>query len=68
MSTVEIPDVKALKETEKAVLCFIDEEEIWVPKSVIDEESEVQGENDDGTLVIQKWFALKNEALEPYAD
>jgi len=35
---------------------------VWVPKSVIDDESEVFSAKEDensGTLVVQRWFAEK---------
>ena len=60
---VEIEDVQAIRETEKALLCQIKGEEIWVPRSQIREESDVKDAGDDGTLVVSNWFATK-EGLE----
>lgn len=31
----------------------------WIPKSVIDDDSEVYQKGDEGTLVLPEWFALK---------
>lgn len=67
MNTVDI-SVTCETETEKAILVMFDEgprmgETVWVPKSVIDEESEVQGTGDEGLLCIAEWFAEK-EGLE----
>lgn len=48
-------------ETVKAIL-FEDAgsgEEFWIPKSVIDEDSEVQGLADEGTLIVAEWWAEK---------
>jgi hypothetical protein len=59
----EIDDVTCKVETEKALLCVIDKEELWIPKSVMSEDSEVQGKGDSGTLVVKEWYALK-EHLE----
>jgi len=59
---------ECIKETEKAVLVKLDdpnypdlrEEELWIPKSVIDDDSEVYGEDENsGTLIIKYWFAEK---------
>ena len=69
MSTVMIPEVKVLRETEKALLVLTDEgEEVWVPKSVVDEDSEVYQKDDEGTLIVQEWFAKKTEEFQGYVD
>jgi hypothetical protein len=52
-------DVEAIKETDLALLCVVDGEEIWIPKSVIDNDSEVQEEGDSGVLSVKEWFARK---------
>jgi hypothetical protein len=54
---VWIDDVHCLRSTESAVLCLIENEEIWIPQSQIDDESEVWEEGDSGTLVISQWIA-----------
>lgn len=65
----EVPDVVVLRVTEKALLCKTPEgEEVWVPKSVVDDSSEVQEAHDEGTLVVQKWFAKKTDELLDYVD
>jgi hypothetical protein len=59
--TVMVHDVKAIHETAKALLCVIDGQEVWIPKSQIDEEeSEVQEVGDEGILVIPTWLADRN--------
>jgi len=55
--TVEIDDVFVKIETEKALLCQIDEEEFWIPKSQIAEDSEVYKKNQTGTLTVARWLA-----------
>ena len=57
--TVQIHDVIAIKETEAALLVEIEGEEFWIPKSQIDDDSEVYEENTEGTLIIPLWFAEK---------
>lgn len=56
-NTCEIENVRGVKETDLAVLCEIDGEEHWIPKSQIDDDSEVYGEDHEGTLVISQWIA-----------
>ena len=56
---VRVPDVIATKDSGKALLCKIDEEDVWIPHSQIDDESEVFKEGDTGTLVISLWIASK---------
>lgn len=33
--------------------------EVWVPKSVLHDDSEVCGEGDEGRLAVKTWFARK---------
>ena len=52
--------------TEKALMFYVDatETEVWVPKSVIHEDSEIEEDadkGDEGILVVKEWFADKNE-------
>ena len=55
--TVKIENVVAKRETEAALLCEIDGEDHWIPKSQIDEDSEVYAEGHQGSLVITQWIA-----------
>jgi hypothetical protein len=36
-----------------------DDPEVWIPKSVVHDDSEVYTEGTDGELVIHYWFAQK---------
>lgn len=58
---VSIDNVECTRETAAAILCAIDGRQHWIPKSQIDEESEVNGEGDEGTLVISRWLAEQKE-------
>lgn len=50
--------VTALKETDAAILVrFEDGIEAWIPKSQIDDDSEVYAKGHEGTLVITYWLA-----------
>lgn len=42
-------------------LCVLraEEEEYWIPKSVIDDDSDVWEKGDEGDCVIKEWFAEK---------
>jgi hypothetical protein len=57
---VEFKAVECVKETERALLCIIDGEEKWIPKSQITEDSDVNDEGDIGTLVVTEWFAIQD--------
>jgi hypothetical protein len=52
-------DVTCLQETEMAILVDIPEllEHQWVPKSQIDDDSEVYKRGTNGSLVVSDWFA-----------
>lgn len=52
-----IEDVSCLRETASAILCRIDGEEVWIPQSQVDDDSEVFAEGDEGALVISQWIA-----------
>ena len=44
--------------TAKALLCDIDGRDYWIPKSqIIEAESEVNDQDDEGTLVMTQWIA-----------
>lgn len=62
---IEIEDVECVKETDRALCLSIPdyEDEVWIPKSVVSEDSDVTSEGDEGRLIIHQWFADK-EGLE----
>lgn len=39
------------------LLCLIDEEEHWIPRSQIDDDSEVYEVGHSGELVVSQWIA-----------
>jgi hypothetical protein len=53
-------------ETDKALHCIQDVQEdgdldpFWVPKSVVDDDSQVYQKGHRGTLVVKHWWAAKN--------
>jgi hypothetical protein len=53
-----IEDVMPIAATEKALLVQVDSVQVWIPKSLIDDESEVYSmKSGAGTLVIPGWLA-----------
>jgi hypothetical protein len=64
-----VRNVTVLAETEAgvkdegAILCEIEGEEIWIPKSQIHEDSEVYAKGTDGDLIITEWIAGKKGLL-----
>ena len=58
-----IEGVKVVDETVKAVRVQIDDRQVWIPKSVIHDDSEVWKIGTEGELVVARWFAEK-EGLE----
>lgn len=59
VATTKIEDVEVLRETDDAILVQFDNQELWVPKSVIHDDSEVYEMGCDGTLIIAEWWAEK---------
>ena len=65
-SSVSFEDVTVVGKTAKAMLCNIDGEEHWVPRSQVHDDSEVfvndkeEIEGSPGKLVVQRWWAQKN--------
>lgn len=59
LDPVEIDGCKCIRQTAKAILVRQDDLEFWVPQSVVQDDSEVWKEGDEGTLVIAGWFAEK---------
>lgn len=60
---IEIDVEEVTVETDKAILIWTDGEAFWIPKSQIDESSEVQGKGDSGTLLIPEWLAKEKGIL-----
>lgn len=56
----EFRNAKCKRETEKALLVRFDEEDHWIPRSVVIEGPGFVSEvGDEGTLAIKTWFAKK---------
>ena len=55
--SVEFADVEAIHETDDALLCLIDEEKVWIPKTQVKDDSEVYEIGHKGKLVVSEWIA-----------
>lgn len=61
---VEIEVDEVLTERDSALLFLIDDNEIWIPKSLIDlSESEATEEGESGIVYIQRWKAEELELV-----
>lgn len=57
MATFEVY-AECLAETPSAILVDVGEDKpVWIPKSQIDDASEVREKGDEGELVIPEWLA-----------
>lgn len=56
---IELENVTVVKDSGQALLCDIDGDEVWIPQSQIDDDSEVYREGDSGKLIISEWIALQ---------
>lgn len=54
---VRVEGVSVIKSMDKAILCEISGEKIWIPLSQVGDDSEVREEGDEGDLVITEWIA-----------
>ena len=56
----ELQVEEVLKDSGQALLCLFETgDEVWIPKSQIDDDSEVYEEGTTGTLIIPLWLAGK---------
>lgn len=62
---VEIEDVEVVLMTTEAILCRINDDEVWIPLSQLGDNSEVfdDEEHKSGTLVIPEWLAIAKNVL-----
>lgn len=61
MSEFVISDSKCVHETEKAILvsALMFDEDMWIPKSVLSNDSEVYKKGTTGDCIVSGWFAEK---------
>lgn len=56
----EFEDVHCDAESDKAIKVVIGQDEYWIPKSQIHDDSEVYTKNTNGTLIVAEWWAEKS--------
>jgi hypothetical protein len=53
-------DAECVAETERAIRCRLETgDEVWIPKSVVHDDSEVYALDHSGKLVVAGWWAEK---------
>jgi len=57
--TVEFEDTHCIKDTDDAILVVVDDRQVWIPQSQVDDDSEVYEKGHSGTLVISEWIAIQ---------
>ena len=59
--SVDMGKALIISETNSAILAKLEsKEEIWIPKSVVHDDSEVSSLDDEGVLIVKHWWAEKN--------
>lgn len=60
---VRLGAATCVRETDKAILVEVDdfEHQAWIPKSCIHDDSEVFEAGGEGELIVQTWFAKKED-------
>lgn len=67
---VAFENVRVKRASPKAMLCVINDEEHWIPRSQVHDDSEVFVDDTEaiqgspGKLVITRWFARKNGLVD----
>lgn len=58
---VEVGRGEVVAETDLAICVELEghDDEVWIPKSQISDDSEIWQKGDEGELVVNKWFAEK---------
>lgn len=56
---VHVQVERIVKETDKALLCLIDGEEIWIPTSQIADSDDYREGDEDCEISVTSWFARK---------
>lgn len=60
---VEIDDVRVIRELERSIIIDYAREELIIPKSQISPKSKVEGEGDEGVLIIPRWLAEDRDMI-----
>ncbi len=60
---VAFPHVSVVRETTAALLCRIDGDDHWIPKSHIHDDSEVYEMGTNGELIVSEWIATEKRLV-----
>lgn len=60
---VKFENITCKAESERAILVEIEGDEYWIPKSQVDDDSEVYAKDHSGELVISEWIAEQKGIL-----
>lgn len=62
---IQLEDVKGIRlsSNKLALWCWIDDREVCIPQSQIDDDSEVWQPGHSGTLIVSEWIALQKELI-----
>lgn len=66
MTGFYLDDCTIVRETDKAILVRIgdqDDNEVWIPKSQIHDDSDIWKEGESGRLIITEWIAKQKGFL-----
>jgi hypothetical protein len=56
---VEFEVTNVLAATDLALLCVIEGQEVWLPRSQLQDGTEVEDRGDSGTVVLPEWLAVE---------
>lgn len=56
---VDIKDVRLIRETAKAYLIEVEQVEVWIPKSQVED-----FDQEEGWLVIPRWLAIEKGLID----
>lgn len=60
---VEFHDVVVIRDSDNAIFVEIEDQEVWIPKSQLHDDSEVYKADTEGTLIISEWIAKQKELV-----
>lgn len=61
---VELPDVRVIRQTDAALLLVYENEECWIPKSAVHDDSPVYEVGHEGDMIVARWWAVKLKLVE----
>lgn len=60
MSGISLGDGRCIRQTDRAILVQLESgEELWIPQRCVHEDSEVYAADHEGDVVVESWWAEK---------